>query len=74
MAQIKKDSAVKKALATFFLSVSTAYIRAKRITDGIALQYAVRPRPLLALAWAMLTAALLYPLHRWSPQAHKPIL
>jgi hypothetical protein len=64
MAQIKRGSAVKKALATFFLSASTAYIRAKRIIDGIALQYAVQPRPALALAWAMLTAAFLYPLHR----------
>jgi len=64
MAQIKRGSAVKKAVANFFLSASTAYVRAKRITDGIALQYAIHPRPLWALVWATLTAALLYPLHR----------
>ena len=74
MLQIKKGSAVKKALATFFLSASTAYVRAKRITQGIALQYAIEPRPLLALVWATLKAALLYPLHRSKPPLPFPPL
>ena len=63
-AQIKKGSKVKKALAGFFLSASTAFVRARRVVDGVALKYARQPRPLLALLWAAMVATFLAPLHR----------
>ena len=74
-AQIKKGSKVKKALAGFFLSASTAFVRARRVVDGVALQYARQPRPLPALLWAAMVAAFLAPLHRSDTlfsAAHRP--
>ena len=66
MAQINKGSKAKKVLATFFLSVSGAFIRSRRIIDGLALQYATKPRPVIALVRALLTAAILFPLHKYA--------
>lgn len=62
--QIKRGSKVKQALAALFLAASGAFVRARRIIDGVALQYARKPRPLLALVWACLVAAVMYPIHR----------
>ena len=64
MQQIKSGSKAKKALAGFFLAASGAYIRSRRIINGVALQYAVSPRPALALLKALITAALLFPFHK----------
>lgn len=64
MQQIKKGSKAKKALASFFLSASTSYIRARRIIEGTALQYAIQPRPAIALLKALLIAAALLPIHK----------
>lgn len=62
--QIMKGSKIKKALANSFLAASTAYVHAKRIVDGVALQYARTPRPFFALVMAVLTSTVLYPVHR----------
>ena len=62
--QVKKGSKVKRALAEFFLSASTAFVRARRVVDGVALKYARQPRPLLPLLRAAVVATVLAPLHR----------
>lgn len=64
MKQIKAGSKAKRVLATFFLAASGAYIRSRRVINGVALQYAIEPRPLLALLKALFTAAVLLPFHR----------
>lgn len=61
---LKRGSAIKRALAGAFLAIGGAYIRAKRITQGTALQYAVEPRPVLAYLWALVVATVLAPLHK----------
>ena len=35
------------------------------VLQGISLQYALQPRPMLAFVWAAVVAAVLAPLHRW---------
>ena len=64
MQTLKRGSQVKRRLATFLLAVSGAFVRARRVVQGVALQYARSPRPALAWLWAAATAALLWPLHR----------
>eukprot|EP00884_Botryococcus_braunii_P011365 jgi/Botrbrau1/20229/Bobra.31_1s0025.1 len=61
--QIKQGSAIKQAIAGFFFTVSQKYIRAKRVVDGVALEYAQTSRPIGALLLAIVTCALLHPLH-----------
>lgn len=61
---LKRGSALKRALAGFFLAVSGAYVRARRTVQGLSLEYAVQPRPMLACLWAAVVAAVLAPLHK----------
>jgi hypothetical protein len=64
LATIKRGSALKKRLAFALLAVSGAFVRARRVVEGVALQYAHAPRPALAYLLAAATAALLWPLHQ----------
>ena len=63
-AAIKRGSALKRNVAAFFFALSAAFIRARRVKNGVDLKWAVTPRPLLALLGALLTVAVLAPLHR----------
>ncbi|KAL3144719.1 hypothetical protein ABBQ38_001843 [Trebouxia sp. C0009 RCD-2024] len=63
-AAIKRGSNAKRTVAAFFFALSAAYIRARRVKNGVDLKWAVQPRPLAALVWALLTVAILAPLHR----------
>ena len=64
LATIKRGSAVRRRLALALLAVSGAFVRARRVVEGVALQHALKPRPALAYLWAAVTAALLWPLHQ----------
>ena len=64
LATIKRGSGARRRLAFALLAVSGAFVRARRIVEGVALQYARTPRPALAYFWAAATAAVLWPLHR----------
>lgn len=61
---IRRGSAVKRALAAFFLAVGTAHVRALRVVKGVALRYAVQARPAWKLMQALLVAAVTYPFYR----------
>lgn len=61
MATLKSASAVRRALATGLLAAAVAYVRARRVVEGLALEYARQPRPLLALARAWLVQTVLTP-------------
>ena len=63
-AQIKKGSALKRLLARFFFAAGTAYIHARRMVEGVALQYAHRAPSMPRVMLAALTAAVLYPIYR----------
>ncbi|CAK0773375.1 hypothetical protein CVIRNUC_004059 [Coccomyxa viridis] len=63
-AQIKKGPAAKRLLASVFFAAGTAYIRARRIVEGVALQYAHRAPSMPRAMLAALTAAILYPIYR----------
>ena len=63
-AQIKKGSAVKRALSRFFFAVGTAYVRARRVLDGVALEFAHTAPSMARVMAATFTAAVLYPLYR----------
>ena len=63
-AQIKKGSAVKRALARLFFAAGTAYVRARRIVEGVALQYAHRAPSMPRVMLAAFVAAVLYPIYR----------
>ena len=63
-AAIKRGSNAKRTIAAFFFALSGAYIRARRVKNGVDLKWAVQPRPLTALVWALLTVAILAPFHR----------
>ena len=65
-AQIKKGPAAKRLLASVFFAAGTAYIRARRIVEGVALQYAHRAPSMPRAMLAALTAAILYPIYRWA--------
>ena len=67
MATLRKASALRRTLALGLLAAASAYVRAQRVVEGLALQYAVQPRPLAALLVAWLQARLLAPLH-WLAQ------
>lgn len=54
---------MKQAIAHFFFAISRKYIRAKRVVDGVALEYACESRPFAALLLSMLTCAVLHPVH-----------
>ncbi|CAL8470153.1 g9695 [Coccomyxa elongata] len=62
--QIKKSSPVKRTLARLFFAIGTAYIRARRILDGVALEYARTAPSMFRVMLATFTAAVLYPLYR----------
>lgn len=61
MSTLRKASALRRALATSLLAAAAAYVRAQRVVEGLALQFARQPAPLLALVRAWLTWALLAP-------------
>jgi hypothetical protein len=65
--KIKQGSAVKRAIAGFFFAVSQKYIRAKRVVDGVALEFARTSRPLGALLLAIITCLVLQPFHLYVP-------
>lgn len=48
MARLAAASAIRRTLATFFIAVSTAYIRARRVVEGTALQHALQPASTVA--------------------------
>lgn len=60
---IKRGSALKSALARLFVKISTRYVRACRVTQGMDIQYAVKPPSAAALLWSIVVAAVLAPLH-----------
>ena len=68
-AQIKKGPAAKRLLASVFFAAGTAYIRARRIVEGVALQCAHRAPSMPRAMLAALTAAVLYPIYRWPTYA-----
>ena len=51
-------------VAGLLLRASLAFVRARRLATGASLVHALAPAPHLAVAWAALTSALLWPLHR----------
>ncbi|DBA95598.1 hypothetical protein WJX82_008376 [Trebouxia sp. C0006] len=63
-AAIKRGSTAKRTIAAFFFALSGIFIRATRVKNGVDLKWAVKPRPITALLWALLTVALLAPFHR----------
>ncbi|DBA75756.1 hypothetical protein WJX77_002081 [Trebouxia sp. C0004] len=63
-AAIKRGSNAKRTIAAFFFALSGIFIRARRVKNGVDLKWAVKPRPITALVWALLTVALLAPFHR----------
>ncbi len=63
-AAIKRGSNAKRTIAAFFFALSGIFIRARRVKNGVDLKWAVKPRPMTALLWALLTVALLSPFHR----------
>ena len=65
-AQIKKGPAAKRLLAGIFFAAGTAYIRARRIVEGVALQYTHRAPSMPRAMLAALTAAVLCPIYRWA--------
>lgn len=58
---------MKRAIANFFFAVSRRYIRAKRVVDGVALEYATESRPFAALLLSIITCAMLHPVHLYGP-------
>ena len=66
-ATIKAGSRTKRAVAGVLLSASLAHVRARRVADGLDLQYARRAPPAAAVMWAVLVAAASFPLHRCGP-------
>ena len=56
-AQIKKGPPSRRLLAQLFFAAGTAYIRARRIVEGVALQYAHRAPSMPRAMLAALTAA-----------------
>lgn len=63
LATLRKASALRRALATALLAAAVGFVRARRVTAGVALQHALAPPPLLALAAAWLRRLLLAPLY-----------
>lgn len=64
---IKAGSRTKRAVAGALLNASLAHVRARRVADGLDLQYARQEPPAAAVMWAVLVAAASYPLHRRGP-------
>ncbi len=62
--QIKKSSLVKRTIARLFFAIGAAYIRARRILDGVSLEYARTAPSMFRVMLATFTAAVLYPLYR----------
>ncbi|KAI3431692.1 hypothetical protein D9Q98_004738 [Chlorella vulgaris] len=60
---LKKASSLRRTLATSLLAASAAFVRARRVVEGVDLRYAVQPRPLTALVAAWLQMRLLVPLY-----------
>ena len=63
-ATIKAGSRTKRAVAGVLLNASLTHVRARRVADGLDLQYARRAPPAAAVMWAVLVAAASFPLHR----------
>ena len=65
-AAIKRGSKLKRTIAAFFFALSGAFIRARRVKNGVDLKWATRPRPLPALLAALITVAFLAPYNRYN--------
>ena len=63
-AAIKRGSKVKRTIAAFFFDLSGAFIRARRVKNGVDLKWATQARPWTALLAAFVTVAFLAPFHR----------
>lgn len=63
-AKLKAETGIKGAVVAALMAASTAYVKARRIAEGCALQYALKDRPFWAYLRAVLTVALLLPLQR----------
>ncbi|GAX82801.1 hypothetical protein CEUSTIGMA_g10227.t1 [Chlamydomonas eustigma] len=61
--QFSAMPAPRRSLVTFLLTASTAFIKAQRIVQGLALQFALQPASQLQLLQAWLTATVLRPIH-----------
>ncbi len=64
---------MKRALARFFFAAGRAYIHARRVLDGVSLEFAHTAPSMLRVMAATFAAAVLYPLYRCEPRA-KPWL
>ena len=63
MSQLRKASVVRRAVALTLLSASLAFIQARRVVQGVAIQYAQKSPTLWALVSATLLLFFLWPLH-----------
>lgn len=64
LSKLRTAPPVRRLIAGALLAASIAYVRAARVVAGTSLQYAVTPRPFLALLVSVLVAAVLKPLHQ----------
>lgn len=63
MAKFKQESSARRTLISAFMSASTAYVRARRVVEGLALQFAQTARPTAQLVQASLVMFALAPIH-----------
>lgn len=63
MGRLRAAGAFKAAVVAALMAASVAHVRARRVVDGVALQYATRARPVWALLGAWLLATVLQPIH-----------
>eukprot|EP00803_Ostreobium_quekettii_P002616 evm.model.scf_940.1 EVM.evm.TU.scf_940.1 scf_940:7095-14522(-) len=63
MSQLRKSSVVRRFIALWLLFLSTAFVRAQRVVQGVAVEHARAPRPLASLFIAVLLTIFLRPLH-----------
>ncbi|KAJ9507060.1 hypothetical protein QJQ45_004659 [Haematococcus lacustris] len=63
MQRLRSAPLLRRQLASLLLAVSTAYVRACRVTGGLELRYACSATPWHVLLGASLLSALLRPLH-----------
>mmetsp|Transcript_18441 Transcript_18441/g.48095 ORF Transcript_18441/g.48095 Transcript_18441/m.48095 type:complete len:769 (-) Transcript_18441:1861-4167(-) len=63
MQKMRSAPPLRQKLVGLFLAISTSYIKARRVVEGMDLKYALNPRPLPTLLGAYLLSAFLQPLH-----------
>ncbi|KAF5840693.1 hypothetical protein DUNSADRAFT_15788 [Dunaliella salina] len=63
MQRMRSAPPLRQKIVGLFLAISTSYIKARRVVQGMDLKYALNPRPLPTLLGAYLLSALLQPLH-----------